>query len=44
MHKSPDINPFRRDIEMLKQMESSPFWNKKGDIFHPKNRNWNPPP
>ncbi|MEI8311809.1 MAG: polysaccharide biosynthesis/export family protein [Verrucomicrobiota bacterium] len=38
MDKPPDIKPFLRDIEMLKQMESNPFWNKKGDFFTPKDR------
>jgi len=41
MDKPPDIKPFLRDIEMLKQMESNPFWNKKGDFLTPKDRNQN---
>lgn len=38
MDKAPDIKPFHSDIKMLEQMESNPFWNKKGDFFTPKDR------
>ena len=44
MAKPPDIKPFLGDIKMLKQMESNPFWNKKGEFFTPKDRKLNPPP
>jgi len=43
MDKLPDIKPFLSDIKALKQMESNPFWNKKGDFFTHKDRKLNPP-
>ena len=42
MDKPPDMTPYRRDLNVLdaliKEMESNPFWDKKGDFFIPKNQ------